>query len=75
MSSAHSKIQWLQLISELGYVQEKATPLHADNISAISIAANLVFHEHTKHIEVDDHFIRETFFIDIISLPHIPSEF
>ena len=30
-----------------------------DNVSALAIASNPIFHAHTKHIEVDYHFIRE----------------
>ena len=72
MSSACSEIIWLQgLLGELGFPQVEPTPLHADNTSAIQIAANPVFHERTKHIEVDCHSIREAYDARVISLTHI----
>ena len=33
--------------------------LWCDNVSALAIAFNPVFHAHTKHVEVDYHFVRE----------------
>lgn len=46
------------LLADLGFPHTSATPLHADNTSSIRITKNPVFHEQTKHIEVDYHFIR-----------------
>ena len=58
MSIACYEIVWLcGLLEELGFPQTASTPLHDDNTSAIQIATNLVFHERTKHIEVDCHSI------------------
>ncbi|KAL5789627.1 hypothetical protein ACOSQ2_004515 [Xanthoceras sorbifolium] len=60
MSAACSEIIWLRgLLTELDFSQALPTSLHADNTSAIQIAVNPVYHERTKHIEVDYHFIRD----------------
>jgi len=75
MSSTYSKITWLRgLLGELGFPQDHSTPLHADNTSAIQIVVNLVFHERTKHIEVDCHSICESFDRHMITLPHISTK-
>ena len=74
MSQACAEIHWLRgLLAELGFSQCSPTPLHADNTSAIHISVNPIFHERTKHIEVDCHFIREAFDARTISLPYVPS--
>ena len=72
MSTACSEIVWLcGLLEELGFPQTTSTPLHVDSTSAIQIATNPVFHERTKHIEVDCHSIRDTLESRVISLSHI----
>ena len=48
-----------QLLQELRFEKdEQMTPV-CDNQATVYIAFNLIFHERTKHIEVDYHFIRE----------------
>lgn len=75
MSAACSEIVWLRgLLAELGFTQSNPTPLYADNTSAIQIAANPIYHERTKHIEVDCHSIREAFDTRTISLPHVSTK-
>lgn len=37
----------------------KATLVYFDNASAIYLSRNPVQHQHTKHIEMDIHFVRE----------------
>ena len=75
MSLACSKIIWLRgLFAELNFSAIDPTPLHVDNTSAIQITVNVVYHEPTKHIEVDCHSIREAFEARVITLPHISTE-
>ncbi|KAK2966046.1 hypothetical protein RJ640_001980 [Escallonia rubra] len=75
MSSACSEISWLRgLLQDLHINIVTPTPLYADNTSAIRIASNPVFHERTKDIEVDCHFIRDKYLDGVISLPYVASQ-
>ena len=75
MSLACSEIIWLRgLHAKLYFSTIDLTPLYADNISAIQIMANLVYHERTKHIEVNCHSIHEDFEARVITLLHISIE-
>uniref|UniRef100_A0A2N9HUY6 Reverse transcriptase Ty1/copia-type domain-containing protein n=1 Tax=Fagus sylvatica TaxID=28930 RepID=A0A2N9HUY6_FAGSY len=59
LADATSELLWLRwLLTDMGAPQTTSTPIHCDNCSAIHIAHNDVFHERTKHIEIDCHFIR-----------------
>ncbi|PHT63607.1 hypothetical protein T459_32542 [Capsicum annuum] len=58
---------------DMGVHISMPTPLHCDNKSAVQIAKNSVFHERTKHIEIDCHFTRHHLQLGTISLPFVPS--
>ncbi|PNX79877.1 hypothetical protein L195_g035867 [Trifolium pratense] len=59
LADTTSEILWLRwLLADLETSQSSPTNLYCDNRSAIQIAHNDVFHERTKHIEIDCHFIR-----------------
>ena len=44
-----------------------------DNKVAISIAYNPVHHDHTKHVEVDKHFIKEKIENGVICMTYVPT--
>ena len=59
LADTTSELIWLRwLLKDLGVSTSSATPLYCDNQSAIHITYNDVFHERTKHIKIDCHFIR-----------------
>ena len=59
LADTTSELLWLRwLLKDLGVSTSSATPLYCNNQSAIHIAHNDVFHEQTKHIKIDCHFIR-----------------
>jgi hypothetical protein len=58
LADTTTELVWLRwLLADMGGPQTTCSPLYCDNQSAIQIAHNDVFHERTKHIEIDCHFI------------------
>ncbi|KAJ0909110.1 putative RNA-directed DNA polymerase [Helianthus annuus] len=75
MCSATCEIMWLKnLLSELSVSCSLPVVLKCDSQSAMSIAVNPVFHERTKHFELDLHFLREQVSNGIVSPEKVDSE-
>ncbi|KAJ0978741.1 hypothetical protein J5N97_014215 [Dioscorea zingiberensis] len=74
MASTIAEIIWLRwLLADMGVSLSGPTPMHCDNMSAIQITCNSVFHERTKHIKIDCHFTRHHFQHGTITLPFVSS--
>jgi hypothetical protein len=55
-----AKLLWIRiLLKELRVFLPTPPILWCDNVSALALASNPVYHARTKHIEVDYHFIHE----------------
>ncbi|KAI3412713.1 uncharacterized protein J3R85_017059 [Psidium guajava] len=75
MADTTVEIVWLRrLLADMGVSFLDPTPLYCDNKSAIHIGANPVFHERTKHIEIDCHLTRHHLQARTISLPFVGTE-
>ena len=60
LASIVVELCWLrQVFKDLGIFLATTPKLWCDNVSALAIASNPVFHARTKHLEVDYHFVRE----------------
>ena len=74
MALTACEVTWIaQLLKDLGLRHLPPTVLHCDNKAALSIAANPVHHDRTKHVELDCHFIRDKITEGCIATQYVPT--
>ncbi|GKD43781.1 hypothetical protein Tco_1268426 [Tanacetum coccineum] len=74
LASLTSEVIWiLKILKDLQIEKLLPVSLHCDSNSAIKIAANPVFHERTKHLEIDLHFVREKILKGVVKTVKVDS--
>ena len=74
MATIPIEMVWLiALLDTFGVQHKQLVALYYDSKAALFISVNLVYHERTKHIEVDCHFIREKIQDGVIKTFHVPT--
>lgn len=74
MASLSCELKWLKgFLLSLGIQHTYAIGIYCDSQSAQYIARNPVFHERTKHIEADCHYVRDAIQDGTIPLSHVPT--
>lgn len=75
LAQTTAELMWLQqLLKDLCVSLDGVPVIFCDNLSAIALASNPIFHARTKHIEVDYHFIREKVLAKQVCVQHVSSE-
>ncbi|RVW93254.1 Retrovirus-related Pol polyprotein from transposon RE2 [Vitis vinifera] len=75
MANVTCELIWLiALLRDFGIQIKEPTTLFCDNEVVLHIAANLVFHEKTKHIEIDCHLVREKIQAVCLKTMHMSSQ-
>ena len=60
MANVTCELIWLiALLCDFGIQSKEPATMFCDNEVTLYVVANLVFHERTKHIEIDYHLVRE----------------
>lgn len=75
MATISCEIVWIiGLLKDMGEVLTDPTTLYCDNMAILHIAANPLYHERTKHIEIDCHLIREKIQAKLIKTSYVPTD-
>ncbi|KAL2247953.1 UNVERIFIED_CONTAM: Retrovirus-related Pol polyprotein from transposon RE1, partial [Sesamum indicum] len=75
MVSTTCELIWIHsLLKDLKVDVQTPIPFYCDNQAALYITANPVFHERTKHIEIDCHLVRGKYKEGFIAPKHIASK-
>jgi len=75
MAAATRELIWLKpFLASLGVFHNQTMQLFCDSQVALYIARNPVFHECTKHIEIDCHFVCEQYHVGELTISYVPSK-
>ncbi|KAL0297759.1 UNVERIFIED_CONTAM: Retrovirus-related Pol polyprotein from transposon RE1 [Sesamum radiatum] len=73
MGSTVCELSWVvYLLHDFGITVPTPIPFLCDNQVALHIVNNPVFHERTKHLEIDCHIVRDKFKSGLIAPSHVP---
>ena len=74
LAALTSELIWLKsFLASLGVGHDQFMRVYCDNQAALHITKNPIFHDRTKHIEVDCHFIRHHIVSGNISTRYVRS--
>lgn len=75
MTNTTSEVVWIiEILKDMGITLKLLVNLICDNTAALHVAHNPLYHERTKHIEIDCHLVREKIQEKLIKVTHVASD-
>lgn len=75
LTHASVEVTWIwNLLNKIGFPVFGVPVVWCNTLGAGALAANLVFHAHTKHIEIDIHFVRDQVLKRLLDVHFVPFE-
>ncbi|XP_042016319.1 uncharacterized mitochondrial protein AtMg00810-like [Salvia splendens] len=72
MALACCEVVWIvALLKDFGLQVHQLVPLYCDSEAAVHVSSNPVFHERTKHVEIDCHTVRDKILEGVIKTVHV----
>ena len=72
---AAAEAEWLRsLMAEVGLPQHEPTRIFSDNQGSIALIKNPVFHDRSKHIRVQYHYVRQLAEEGLVNFEYCPAE-
>lgn len=74
MASTSCELKWISFVlQDFEIPVQTPIPLHCDNLAAVHVSNNPIFHERTKYIDMDYHIIRDHILAGFLKTTHLPS--
>lgn len=75
MAATSAELCWVSsLLTELGVPSSSLPVIYCDNIGAMYLCSNPVFHSKMKHLALDYHFVRERVQRGLLRVTHVSSK-
>lgn len=58
-AASRDAMSWRMFLGELNFDMSKPTLIYSDSQSSIAMSKNAAFHQRSKHIDIQHHFVRE----------------
>jgi len=58
-TSAFQSVWLSNIMNQIGFNLDVPIKIYVDNVSAINLAKNLVFHQRSKHIDIRYHYLQD----------------